>query len=34
MRAVLAELSTPRYLWTSLARRVRDDVGWSRGGLL
>jgi threonine dehydrogenase-like Zn-dependent dehydrogenase len=34
VRAVLAELSTPRYLWTSAARRVRDDAGWSRGGLL
>jgi threonine dehydrogenase-like Zn-dependent dehydrogenase len=34
VRAVLAELTTPRYLWTSVARRVRDDAGWTRGGLL
>jgi threonine dehydrogenase-like Zn-dependent dehydrogenase len=34
MRAVTARLSTPRYVWTTLARRVRDDAGWRAGGLL
>ncbi len=34
MQAVLADLSTPRYLLTALAGRVKDDAGWSRGGLL
>jgi threonine dehydrogenase-like Zn-dependent dehydrogenase len=34
MRAVLAELSTPRYVWTAAAGRVRKDAGWRRGGLL
>lgn len=34
MRAVLAEMSTPRYVMTSVASRVKKDAGWSRGGLL
>jgi threonine dehydrogenase-like Zn-dependent dehydrogenase len=34
VRAVTARLSTPRFVWTTLARQVRDDAGWRRGGLL
>jgi threonine dehydrogenase-like Zn-dependent dehydrogenase len=34
VRAVTARLSTPRFVWTTLARHVRDDAGWRRGGLL
>lgn len=34
MRAVVAELSPPKYVLTALASRVKDDAGWSRGGLL
>jgi len=34
VRAVLAEMSTPRYLLTAAMSRVKDDAGWSRGGLL
>jgi threonine dehydrogenase-like Zn-dependent dehydrogenase len=34
MRAVTARLSTPRFVWTTLAHHVRDDAGWRRGGLL
>lgn len=34
MRAVLADLSTPRYLWTAAAGRVKRDAGWGPGGLL
>ena len=34
MRAVLADVSTGPYLYTSLAARLKPDAGWSRGGLL
>lgn len=34
MRAVLADMSTPRYVLTAALSRVKDDAGWSRGGLL
>ena len=38
MRAVLADLSTPRYLWTAAAQKVPrglgKQAGWQRGGLL
>lgn len=34
MQAVVAELTTARYLFTAAAQRVRDDAGWSRAGLL
>lgn len=34
MRAVLAEMTTSRYLLTAVASRVKDDAGWSRGGML
>lgn len=34
MRAVLAYLSTPRYLWTAAAGKIRSDAGWRSGGLL
>jgi len=34
MRAVLADLSTPRYLWTAAAGRIKRDAGWGPGGLL
>jgi len=34
VRAVLAQMSPPRYVVTSLLSRVKDDAGWSRGGLL
>ena len=34
MRAVLADLSTPRYLWTAAAGRVKSDAGWGPGGLM
>ncbi len=33
MRAVVAETTVPRYLWTTAAGRVRSDAGWRRGGL-
>ncbi|MEI2642407.1 MAG: hypothetical protein V9G10_08760 [Candidatus Nanopelagicales bacterium] len=32
MRAVLADLSTPRYLWTAAAGKVKHDAGWGPGG--
>lgn len=34
MRAVLADLSTPRYLWTAAAGRLKSDVGWGPGGVM
>lgn len=34
MKAVLADLSTPRYVWTAAAGRVKHDAGWGPGGLL
>lgn len=33
MRAVVAETTVPRYLWTTAAGRLRSDAGWRRGGL-
>lgn len=33
MRAVVAETTVPRYLWTTAAGRLRPDAGWRRGGL-
>ena len=33
MRAVVASPSTPRYLWTAAAGRVRKDAGWGPGGI-
>lgn len=33
MRAVIAAPSTPRYLWTAAAGRVRKDAGWGPGGI-
>jgi threonine dehydrogenase-like Zn-dependent dehydrogenase len=34
MRAIVAETTVPRYLWTTAAQRLRHDAGWQRGGLL
>ena len=34
MKAVLADLSTPRYLWTAAAGKVKHDAGWGPGGLM
>lgn len=34
MRAVLADLSTPRYVWTAAAGKVKHDAGWGPGGLM
>lgn len=34
MRAIVAETTVLRYLWTTAAGRVRADAGWQRGGLL
>lgn len=34
MRAVLATPTTPRYLWTAAAGRVRPTAGWGPGGIL
>ena len=34
MRGVQANLSVPAYLLTAAGRRVKDDIGWSLGGLL
>ncbi len=34
MRAVLADLSTRRYVWTAAAGKVRDNAGWGPGGLM
>jgi len=34
VKAVLADLSTPRYLWTAAAGRVKHDAGWGPGGLM
>ena len=34
MRAVVADLTVPRYLATAVRSRVQDDAGWRRGGLL
>lgn len=34
MKAVLADLSTPRYLWTAAAGKVKSDAGWGPGGLM
>jgi len=33
MRAVVAETTVARYLWTTAAGRLRADAGWRRGGL-
>lgn len=34
MKAVLADLSTPRYIWTAAAGKVKHDAGWTAGGLM
>lgn len=34
MKAVLADLSTRRYVWTAAAGRLKKDAGWGPGGLL
>lgn len=34
MRAVVARTTTPRYLWTATAGRLKHDAGWGRGGIL
>lgn len=34
MKAVLADLSTLRYVWTAAAGRVKSDAGWGPGGLM
>ena len=34
MRAVIATPTTPRYLWTAAAGRVRGGAGWGPGGIL
>ncbi len=34
MRAVLADLSTRRYVWTAAAGKVKRDAGWGPGGLM
>lgn len=34
MRAMLANTSTSRYLWTAAAGRVKSDAGWGPGGIL
>jgi threonine dehydrogenase-like Zn-dependent dehydrogenase len=34
VRAVLADLSTPRYIWTAAAGKVKHDAGWGPGGLM
>jgi len=34
VKAVLADLSTPRYLWTAAAGKVKHDAGWGPGGLM
>ncbi len=38
MRAIVADLSTPRYLWTAAAQKLPagrgSNAGWGRGGLL
>lgn len=34
MKAVLADLSTTRYVWTAAAGRFKRDAGWSPGGLM
>ena len=34
MRAIIAETTVPRYLWTTAAQRIRSDAGWRPGGLL
>jgi len=34
VRAVVADLTVPRYLATAARARLRDDAGWRRGGLL
>lgn len=34
MRAVIANTSTSRYLWTVAAGRVKSDAGWGPGGIL
>jgi threonine dehydrogenase-like Zn-dependent dehydrogenase len=34
VRAVVADLSPAKYVLTAVASRVKDDVGWSRGGML
>ncbi len=34
MRAVVADLTIPRYVTTAARARLRDDAGWRRGGLL
>ncbi len=34
MRGVLATPTTPRYLWTAAAGRVRHQAGWGPGGIL
>lgn len=34
MRAVVARTTTPRYLWTASAGRIKRDAGWGPGGIL
>ena len=34
MRGVLVNMTVPTYLLTAAGRRVKDDIGWSRFGLL
>ena len=34
MRAVVADLSTPRYIFTAVAGKARPSAGWGPGGLL
>jgi threonine dehydrogenase-like Zn-dependent dehydrogenase len=34
MKAVLADLSTARYVWTAAAGKVKADAGWGPGGLM
>lgn len=34
MRAVVADLSTPRYLFTAVATKANPNAGWGPGGLL
>src|SRR3954469_15353472 len=34
MRALVADLSTPRAAWTVVSSRVRHDAAWHRGGVL
>ena len=34
MRAIVARTTTPRYLWTASAGRIKRDAGWGPGGIL